>query len=134
MLRILRGAAGVALLLLLAGCGGGADTGEVSGAVQLDGKPVEAGAITFSPVDGKSPTSGCEIKGGRYTARVPIGRMKVAINVPKVVGKKKVYNTPDSPEMPVTAEALPPRYNQKTELELDVKSGSNPKDWDLHAK
>jgi hypothetical protein len=58
----------------------------------------------------------------------------LSISAPKVVGKKKVYPTPDSPEMPITAEALPERYNEKTQLTLDVKAGTNTKDWDLEKK
>ena len=47
----------------------------------------------------------------------------------KVVGKKKMYNTPDSPEMPVTAELLPAKYNDKSDRTFDVKRGSNEKNW-----
>jgi hypothetical protein len=116
----------------LLGCAGGSDTGEVSGTVTYDGKPVEDGAISFFPSDGKGPTAGGTIKNGKYTAtKVPVGTAKVSISGSKVVGKKKVYDTPDSPEMPVTKELLPEKYNTKTELTLDVKSGSNEKNWDL---
>jgi hypothetical protein len=120
-------------LLALAGCGEGARMGDVSGAVTFDGKPVEDGAITFVPADGKSPTAGGAIKDGRYAVRVPLGEAKVVINGKKVIGKKKIYNTPDSPEMPVTAELLPEKYSDmsKTELRFDVAAGANPKDWEL---
>jgi hypothetical protein len=57
--------------------------------------------------------------------------MKVSISAPKVVGKKKIYPTADSPEMPVTREALPARYNEQTELTLDVTAGTISKDWEL---
>jgi hypothetical protein len=60
--------------------------------------------------------------------------MKVSISSPKLVRMKKLYNTPDSPEMPWNEEALPKRYNEQTELELDVTPGSNKKDWDLQGK
>ena len=49
----------------------------------------------------------------------------------KVVGTKKVYPTPTSPEMPITVEALPPRYNDNTQLQLEVTSGTVEKDFDL---
>jgi hypothetical protein len=119
--------------LLFAGCSGETE-GTVSGTVRVDGVPVEKGAITFIPADGKTSTSGGEIKDGRYSVHVPVGKMKVSISVPKETRKKKLYPTPDSPEMAMYDESLPARYNSKTELDLDVKSGKNPKDWDLQGK
>ena len=53
---------------------------------------------------------------------------------PKVIGKKKIYPTPNSPEMPITVEALPAQYNEKTKLQLDVKGSKIEKDYDLKSK
>src|SRR5262245_26830212 len=117
-------------LLVLAGCGD-STTGEVRGTIKFDGQPVKEGAITFKPVDGKTGTAGGQIKDGRYTARVPLGEMKVEISAPKVVRMKKLYDTPNSPEAPVTEEVLPAKYNTQTELRLEVKPGLNEKDFDL---
>jgi hypothetical protein len=122
----------LAVLLALAGCS--AKDGKVTGTVTIDGTPLESGSILFVPVDGKSPTTGGSIKEGRYSVRVPPGTMKVSISAPEVVGKKKIYPTADSPEMPVTKERLPPRYNESTELTLEVKLGTNEKDFELHSK
>jgi hypothetical protein len=36
-------------------------------------------------------------RSGKFSSEVPIGESKVEIRVPKVVGKKKLYDTPDSP-------------------------------------
>jgi len=119
-----------ALLTALVGCAND-NMADVSGTVSVDGAPAERGSITFIPTDGKSPTAGAEIKDGKYAARVPLGAAKVQIRVPKVVDKKKLYNTPDSPVQEVLAEVLPAKYNDKTELTLDVKSGSNEKNWEL---
>ncbi len=130
--RIVGAAATLAVALGLCGCGGGGpQKGEVSGAVAYDGKPVEDGAITFIPADGKSPTAGAAIKGGKYAATVPVGNMKVSISASKVIGTKKLYDTPDSPVRQITAEALPAKYNEKTELRYEVKAGPNVKDFDL---
>jgi hypothetical protein len=125
-------ALGMAALLALAGCSG--NDGKVSGTVTVDGKPLENGSILFVPVDGKTPTTGGSIKEGHYSVRVPIGKMKVSISAPKVVGRKKIYPTPDSPEMPVTKEALPSRYNEETSLTLDVQPGKIQKDFELQSK
>ena len=115
-------------LLTLTGCDG---LSEVRGTVTLDDRPLESGAIMFTPVDGNTQVTGGKIRDGRYSVRVPQGVMKVSISAPKVVGKKKIYPTADSPEMPVTREALPARYNEQTELTLDVTAGTISKDWEL---
>ncbi len=123
-----------AAVALVVGCGGGSEFAEVSGTVKYDNVDIEDGAITFFPADGKGPTAGGTIKGGRYTAqKVPVGNTKVVISGSKVVGKKKVYDTPNSPEMPVTKELLPPRYSDaaKTELTYEAKPGPNEKNWEL---
>lgn len=136
-MRIERAALGgglLAALLALSGCADGPPMGEVSGKVTLDGKPVETGTMKFEHVDGKTQTTGGPIKDGVYTARVPVGPMKVSISAPKVVGQKPIYDTPNSPVMPITVEALPERYNEKTELRLDVKTGKNQQDYDLKSK
>jgi hypothetical protein len=49
---------------LAAGCGSAAG---VSGEVTYDGQPVEDGRITFLPADGKGPSVGAPITGGKYT-------------------------------------------------------------------
>ena len=85
----------------------------------------------FIPADGNTQTTGGTIAQGRYQVEVPPGLMKVSISAPKVVGKKKIYDTPDSPEMSVTQEAVPARFNEQTELTLQVIEGKNEKDFDL---
>jgi hypothetical protein len=130
--HVVLGAALVASLLII-GCSD-PTTGQVSGQVTVGGKPLEKGTIQFVPADGTSPTAGGEVLGGKYSVRVSVGTMKVSFSAPKVVGQKKVYNTPDSPTMPVTAEALPARYSTESKLTLEVKPGSNPKDWELEEK
>ncbi len=123
------------ILLALAGCGD-ASMADVSGTVKVDGNPLEDGAIRFFPEDSKTQTTGGFVKGGRYSVKVPVSVMKVSISAPKVVSWKKLYNTPDSPKMPVTVEVLPAKYSdeRQTELRLDVKPGTNQKDYDLPSK
>jgi hypothetical protein len=120
------------VLLMLAGCA--PKDGQVSGTVTVDGEPLAVGSILFVPADGKGQTTGGNIKDGHYSVRVSPGKMKVSISAAKVVGKKKIYPTPNSPEMPVTVEALPARYNQQTSLTLDVQPGKVAKDFELQSK
>jgi hypothetical protein len=118
----------------LAGCGSGPATATVSGAVMVDGTPVEAGTISYAPLDGTGAPATAEIKGGRYEVRTTAGNKRVQISVPVVTSKRKAHAGPDAPWVDVTAESLPDKYHSKTELTFDVKSGSNTKDWDLAVK
>lgn len=124
----------VCMLGVWIGCGkGDSKRGEVKGSVLVNGKAAETGAISFSPVDGMSPTSGGKIVAGEYSVQVPFGMSKVSIRVPVVVGQRKLYDTPDSPVQPLMKESLPPEYNDRTKLTLDVKPGVNERVFDLKA-
>jgi hypothetical protein len=108
--------------------------GIVTGSVTVDGEPAKVGAISFFAVDGRAPTAGAPIVDGKYTAQVNPGMCMVQIRVSKVVGKKKIYDTSDSPVREVWAEILPPKYNDNTQLTLDVKLGENKQDYELRSK
>ena len=132
--RIQQGRAGRRAMLvatfLMVGCAK-SSIGVVTGTVTVDGAPAKSGSIAFFPVDRKSSTAGSEIVAGKYTAQVALGAAKVEIRVPKVLGEKKLYNTPDSPMKQILAESLPPKYNDQTELKLDVQPGENRRDFQL---
>lgn len=121
----------ISCFALCLGCGGDPNISIVSGTVTVDGEPLETGSILFVPVDGNSPTSGGEIAKGNYSVEVPVGTMKVALSAPKVIGKKKIYPTPESPEMPITVEALPPQYNERSELKIEVTPPTKQQDFHL---
>lgn len=115
---------------------GGCDTvpegmGTVNGSVTVDGQSVTRGAIAFMPTDGLAQTSGGKIVDGRYSATAPIGKAKVAIRVPKVVSERKLYDTPNSPVQPIMEESLPTKYNDETELEIEVRPGETEYNFDL---
>jgi hypothetical protein len=119
--------------ILIAGCSE-PTIGVVTGTITVNGSPAKSGSIAFFPTNGKSSTAGAEVVDGHYTAEVPLGTAKVEIRVPKVVGKKKLYDTPDSPIKEVLAESLPAKYNDQTELTLDVQPGENYQDYKLRTK
>lgn len=108
--------------------------GQVAGTVEVDGQPAAEGAIAFTPIDGNTAGTGGDIVNGRYAVNANIGPSKVAINVPKVVGERKLYDTPDSPVRPIVEEALPPQYNDETTLTYDVKPGENEQNFSLKTK
>jgi hypothetical protein len=116
--------------ILIAGCGK-SNIGVVTGTISVDGAPAKSGSIAFFPTNRKSSTAGSEIVDGQYTAKVALGAAKVEIRVPKVVGQKKLYDTPDSPVKQVLAESLPRKYNDDTELKLEIHAGKNLQDYDL---
>ena len=137
-LRRLQGLRWQALLLLLlwivasAGCGN-ADSGrsKVEGTVTVNGKPPATGAIAFSPVSGAAPTTGGKIVDGKYSVDVPVGPSKVAIRVPKIVGQRRLYDSPDSPVQPLMEESLPAKFNDETKLTIDVQPDTTQGDFDL---
>ncbi len=134
MIRWFRMASALAIfgaVAALVGCGDSVKTADVSGTVTYDGKPVEEGAISFVPADGKGPSGGGTIKDGKYTAtKVPVGNAKVRISAAKVVGAaKEDKDAPGRP--PLTKESIPEKYNTKSDLTFEVKSGANEKNWDL---
>lgn len=136
-------AEGILLVLLclctlaFVGCGAKGIEGEkVAGSVKLDGNLLESGSITFKPLDDQLPKTGAVIKDGKYETIVPLGKSKVEIRSPVVVGQQRLYETPDSPMQDVIKEALPAKFHDKTELEIDVVVGTSKEDqdWNLSTK
>jgi len=120
---------------LVAGCGSGPPTGDVSGTASYEGVPIAEGTITFSPADGQGPTAGGTITDGKYAVKkVPAGPAKVQFTSSTDTGKKKkMYDAPNSPEYPIKINTLPEKYSDplNTELRYDVQAGPNEKNWDL---
>jgi hypothetical protein len=79
---------------MLAGCGGGGGA-TVSGSVTYDGQPVGDGTITFLPADGKGPTVGGPIAGGRYSVSGVLPGAKVV----QITAVKAVKFAQSSAEM-----------------------------------
>ena len=117
-------------LAYIVGCGPESNMTRVSGTVTVDGEVPAQGSIAFIPLDGAAPTTGAVIDQGKYTSEAPLGESKVEIRVAKVVGKKKLYDTPDSPVQEIMQEVLPAKYNESTELRSSVarKAGTATKD------
>ena len=116
---------GIVVVLGLAGCGSNGRS-TVEGTVTLNGQPIESGSMSFRPLDGKTPTVGCFITAGRFRLQVPIGSMRVEISAMEKSGKKGVTTAQGDPvEVDLVTEAIPERYNAKSELVIDVKPGVN---------
>ena len=116
------------------GCSGSSMTGTVNGTVTLDGHPLQEGTVRFVPVDGKSPTAFAPVADGKFTASVPLGEMRVEFSAPKVIGRHKVYETPDSPMVDDVVDLIPNRFNVQSELRITVRKGSQDETFPLMSK
>jgi hypothetical protein len=130
---------GTLLLAFLAsvftGCGQGPAVGTITGEVTFDGQPVKDGHVLLTPLDGIGQTGGGTIRDGKLLAeKVPTGKMKVELHGNKVIGKRKAYDTPESPWEDDVAELLPPKYNFKSDLTIEVKRGAQDVKYDLKSK
>jgi hypothetical protein len=125
------GCAALLVVIGFAGCSSEGTKGTVEGTVTLDRQPLEQGLIRFVPADGKSQPADATITSGKFKAEVPVGDVRVEITSPKVVGKMKMYDTPDSPTVDRIEEAIPPKYNVNTELTMTVPKGKTEKQFDL---
>jgi hypothetical protein len=114
------------------GCSGDSKHAAVSGSVTLDGAPIQTGTIRFVPADGMSATADAIITEGEFTAAVPPGEKRIEISAPKVIGKRRMM--PDSPEISITEESVPAKYNTKSELTYSVTAGTQSKDFELSNK
>jgi len=127
----------IALLLVLAaafpagGCGDDArGLRAVSGTVTLKGTPVEVGMIDFIPAAGTSgggtyTKSGAVIADGKYEipkekGLVP-GKYKVSISAPDKHHKLGGDELPGPTSSRTSKNLIPPEYNLRTKLEVDVK-------------
>jgi hypothetical protein len=120
------------MLLALIGCGQA--TSSVSGVVTVDDAPLENGVISFAPTDGEGVAVVATISSGKYSAQMSTGKKQVQISAPTVVGKRKEYDHPDAPEVEITEELLPERFNSQSELTYDALPGQQTQNWNVVSK
>jgi hypothetical protein len=119
---------------MLSGCSQSTTHGTVQGTVSLDGIALDEGVVRFVPIDGASPTASASVVAGAFNAVVPVGAMRVECSAPKVLGRQKMYDTADSPEVDVVGELLPVRYNVRSELTHEIVPGPQQYSLDLQSK
>jgi hypothetical protein len=120
-------------LFALAGCGGAPS---VSGTVTFEGAPVDGGTITFTPEQGGTVTArGAQITEGKYVIKsengLAPGKYKVEIVWNKKTGKTVPNPNDTGTTVDETKQVIPNKYNSRTELTAEIKSGSNSLDFDL---
>jgi hypothetical protein len=106
------------------GCGG--PTFDVEGTVEMDGKPVDSGAISFEPADGKGRDFGGVITDGKFKFVTPpgvdAGKKIVRITGMQKTGKKiSAFASGDA--MVDEAIPFPKRYNETSELSANLEAG-----------
>lgn len=115
------------LLTAVVGCGG--DSGPArqpaSGSITLDGKSLASGTITFIPDEGGPGAFGSVEEGAFRFEKAegpPPGRYKVEIVDVRPTGK--MIPDPDSRSGTIAEvrNTIPPRYNARTELAVEVKA------------
>jgi hypothetical protein len=135
------------LCLCQVGCGPGGDQpelGTVTGTVTLDGQPLGGVAVVFQPDSGR-PARGMTDANGKYeltyirqTKGTKIGPNRVEI-APSEEGEVDEAESgdeenPDAAAKPKSGKrVVPTRYNVKSELKVDVKSGANTFDFPLES-
>ena len=112
----------------------------VSGSVELDGKPIQTGTITFIPEGAtQGPSAGATINEGRFSIPAeggPVkGDYKVLINALRKTGKQIPVGSPSPPGtmMEEKIESIPAQYNSASTLRVTI--GATPThDFRLTAK
>jgi hypothetical protein len=125
----LRRAGWLVLVLVVAGCG--TRTGNVSGTVKYQNKPLPGGSITFLS-DSKNSVTATIDKDGKYSApKVGVGQARVTITPLINMGGMTMSTGTPTPQAPPPA--LPPKFNDpdKSGLTYDVTVGDQTKDFNL---
>ena len=120
----------VVAALFISGCGGGgADLGDVSGKVTLDGQPLAGALVEFQPAEGRGSIGVTDAQGSYRLSHTE--DLQGA-----VLGTHTVRITlADDDEDPQPGGGrIPARYNSLSELTAEVKSGSNELNYDLQSK
>jgi hypothetical protein len=118
-------------LLIVIGCADPSGKVGVSGTVSYKGAVVEQGSIQFLAADGKN-SFGTSIENGRYA--IPSkqglnpGSYKIVISSLEGAGVPK---DPGGIPGPPPKERIPAKYNSKSELTREIKSGQTTQDFNL---
>lgn len=112
---------------------------EVFGTVQLDGKPVENGAISFVPTEGNSgPSAGGAITDGAYRVSraqgPPFGKVRVEFNGLRKTGKKVQGKFGGGKTEDEFGELFPPKFNIESTVVRELQPGANAIDFDLKSR
>ena len=125
--------------ILSSGCGGssGPERAVVRGTVTLDGVPVDTGTIVFLPGDGvQGPSAGGEIRKGAFELPRDVGPVpgmhRIEIRATRQEGTSTIAGAPGAESGPSAGGTvdkvvmyIPAKYNTKSTLKEEIKSGEN---------
>lgn len=125
---------------MLPGCSK-SGTQEVSGVVMFDGSPLAEGQIEFIPIKPtRGPTAGAAIQNGEFEVPAVANGLIVGgvykVSISAMVGSGKFTRNPVAPggKSETLKELLPPRYNEKSELQITVSANADENKHDFQLK
>jgi len=119
----------LALALLAASCSSESGLVTITGNVTLDGAPLSEGDILFTPADTQFGSEAAKIESGVYRVSLRPGESKVQIRASRPVPGKK---GPMGEQL--IEDYLPPKYNDQSDLKIDVSKDQRQYDFPLRSK
>jgi len=129
--------------LFVSGCGAEKDPQgrlPISGAVTLDGAPLNKGSIRFEPQDAQAGTpSGAMIDKGRYAIPrdqgLAPGVYRVILTATEASAENRTADEIMNNPGPPPKELIPPSYNRQSKITVEVKAaGPNQFDFPIKTK
>jgi len=115
----------ILLFVVITGCGkDGQQIAPVHGHVKLDGQPLANADVQFQPDGSQRPSSGRTDAEGRYELMYKRGQPGAMVGTHKV----RIWVSPEVVKHPPIIAA---RFDTKSELDREVKSGDNEFDFDV---
>ncbi len=120
-------------LAFVSGCGGDGRLG-VSGAVTVDGKPLESGVISFQPAAGnQGHSAGTGVQAGRYEIESTKGLLPGEYQV-RIQAFRKTGRMVEDPQFGQVEETVPMDFKEGSSLKATVSaSEKNQIDFALHS-
>ena len=121
--------AAFALALSAASCSSENTLITIGGSVTLEGAPLPDGDILFTPADPQFGSEAAKIKDGVYQAKVRPGQCKVQIRASRPVPGKK---GPMGEQL--IEDYIPSKYNDQSDISIDVTKSQSKHDFQLQSK
>jgi hypothetical protein len=114
----------------IAGCQPRTNRLPVSGAITLNGQPLDGATIRFTSIDGVKSANGALVQAGRF--QIPKakgllpGKYHVEINAPDDKAPQVLVGAgPGQPGIRTAPERVPDEYNIKSKQTIEVKTGGD---------
>lgn len=115
--------------IVLAGCGSSDGKVDVKGTVTFNGKPVKQGTVQF--VHSATEADTVTVTDGAYATRITPGSKKVVVYAFRKTGEFLRDPTDVNSGYPVVENYIPPKFNEATEILVDITSQGGLHDFNL---